>query len=54
VLYLGDVPHHPINTNDAMLHSRMANGRAKTAMTQILKVTDMSSPCIISLTISAR
>jgi hypothetical protein len=29
---LGDVPHHPINTNEAMECSRMANGRAETAI----------------------
>jgi hypothetical protein len=32
VLYLGDVPHHPVNTNEAMEHSRMANGHAETAI----------------------
>jgi hypothetical protein len=31
MLYLGDVPHHHVNTNEAMEHSRMANGRAETA-----------------------
>jgi hypothetical protein len=31
MLYLGDVPHRHVNTNEAMEHSRMANGRAETA-----------------------
>jgi hypothetical protein len=30
VLYLG--PHHPVNTNEAMEHNRMANGRVETAI----------------------